>query len=120
MLGIERVPLRLFTDRMDQARVNLLTGGRKSFPDERRPMFFRDRSERIMTTRAIERPRAIHEHFFDQVLPAPEKDVGDFTVVLDNAPKLFLHPITSVFENLLKFSENYGDNHDGVGLRSSR
>ena len=49
MLRIERVPLCLFTDGMDQAGVDLFSGSRKSFPDERRPMFFRNRPERIMT-----------------------------------------------------------------------
>ena len=62
-----------------------------------------------MTTRAVERSRAIHEHFFDQMLPAPEKEVGDFTVVLDDAPKFFFHPITAVFEDLLKFVEHDDD-----------
>ena len=109
MLGIERMPLRLFTDGMDQVGADLFARGRKSFPDKRRPMFFRDRPERIMTTRAVERPRAIHEHFFDQMLPAPEKDVGNLTVVLNNAPKFFLHPITPVFEDLLKFVEHDDD-----------
>ena len=109
MLGVERMPLRLFTDGMDQAGVDLFVGGDKSFPNKRGPMFFRDRSERIMTTRAVERSRAIHEHFFDQMLPAPEKEVGDFTVVLDDAPKFFFHSITAVFEDLLKFVEHDDD-----------
>ena len=73
MLGIERMPLRQFTDGMDQAGVDLFAGGDKSFPDKRRPMFFRDRPERIMTTRAVERPRAIHEHFSIRCFRLPRK-----------------------------------------------
>src|SRR5438093_1319567 len=115
VLGVKWMSLRLFTNGMDQSVADLFSCRRKSFPDKRNPMFFPDGSERIMAARAVERPRAIHEHFLDQMLPAPEKQVGHFAVVLDHTAKLLFYAVTPVFEDLLELIKH--DRHIPVVFR---
>src|SRR5882757_11070851 len=106
MLGVEGMALRLFADRMHQLATYLFPRRSKSFGDKRQPIFFGDRSEGIMSARAIQRARTIHKHFLDKMLPAAEKEVGDFAVILDHTAELLLHAVVPVLENLLEFVEN--------------
>jgi hypothetical protein len=89
--------------------LDLFPGRGKSLPNERNPILFCDRSEWIMSTGPVERSRAILEHLLDQMLPAPEKEVGHLAMVLDETAQLLFHPVIPIFENLLELIEN--DHH---------
>src|SRR5712692_6652972 len=106
MLGVERMALGLLADRMNKLVANLFTRRCKFFSNKWNPMFLRDWPQRIMSAGAVERSGAIHEHLLNQMLSAPEKNVGNLPVVLDNAAKLLFHAVIAVFKNLLKLVKN--------------
>ena len=109
MLRVERVSLRLLADRMDELIANLFIRRRKSFPNKWNPMFFGNWAERIMAAGTVKGPGAVGKHLLNEMLSAPEKNVRDMAMVLNNAAELFFYPVIAVFENLLKLVK---DNHN--------
>src|ERR1039457_4029418 len=103
MLRVKRMALGQFANLMNALFADDFIGTVKPFKDERLPVLFGNRSERIVT------PGTIHEHFLDQMLTATEKNVAHLTVVLDDTSQLPLHLIAAIFENLLKLIKHHYD-----------
>src|ERR1035438_363274 len=88
MLRVKRMALGQLANLMNALFADDFIGTVKPFKDERLPVRFGNRSERIVTPGTIQRPGTIHEHFLDQMFTATEKNVAHLTVVLDYTSQL--------------------------------
>src|SRR5436190_16494384 len=96
MLCVEWMSLCHLTDLVDCLFIDFFIRVFKMFPNERLPLFFRDRTERVMPARPVKRTIFIEHHLLDQMFAAAEKQVTNAVMVLNYAAELSLYAIASI------------------------
>ena len=105
MLGVEGMPLREPADDSNGVVVNAFVRSQEAFPDELRPMFLGDRTERIVARGPVQGTRLVEKHLLDQVLAAAQEQIADFGLVLNDASQFAFHQVGIVFQDSLDFVE---------------